>query len=231
MRVERPAGLGGHASEPGHDQLAQIPGCGLGVEPQQALMRRRGDRRRLEQQAAVLQHRPAEPPLGAAQDLVAVGAAGGRLHHQVAAGATVEAEQPLVVARRAIAARMPQGRHTSLPQFGGERLVEHVVEHLRVAAPGMAAGHGHRVGEVGAVDDRAATARPPHERQPGDHGRGPGVGQTLEATEGNGRLGPAIDPHQWSVEGHRLRGQHLVGRHVLRPRGGLVPPGDQAARG
>ena len=50
---------------------------------------------RAKQQAAMLYHRPAKPPLGAAEDLVAVGGLSG--DHDVTAGPAIEAEEPLLV--------------------------------------------------------------------------------------------------------------------------------------
>lgn len=130
----------------------------------------------------MLEHCGLEPPLGTSQDFVAVGLTFG-LDHEIPAGPPIETEQPGFVTRPAVSAGMQPGSDSVLLEHARESTVKRVVEHLGVASPGMPAGHSHGVGKVTAVDDGPAAARPTDERQAGDGGRLPGVGESLESTE------------------------------------------------
>ena len=177
-----------------------------------------------EQQAAVLQHRAPQPPLGAAEDLMPVAGVGiGRGHDHIAPGPPVEAEQPPLVAAGLVAAWMQRGGDAVPLQEAHERGMESVVEDLCRCPPGMLPRHGHGVGEVAAVEDATSAARPPHEADAGRVGPRPGVGEPLKSAQRQRRLGPAIEPHQRPAGRHRFSRQDLVGRHVVGAGGGRGP--------
>ena len=92
-----------------------------------------------DEQTAVLQHRPLEPPLGTAHDLVAPTTRGGRLlmHDEIPGSPPVEAEEGVVPGGRGrcrggAARRTPQhGLDVLLAEGFGHRSMQGVVQHLR----------------------------------------------------------------------------------------------------
>ena len=138
--------------------------------------------RRLFQEAAVLQHGSLEATLGAAQNLVVVSGIC-RPHHQVAAGTSIEAEEAVFVPSVSAPTRVQAGCDALLPQHFNQGFVEGVVEHLWVAAPGMAPWHGDGIGHVAAVDDGSTAAGPPDDGEPGDPRKRLRIAEPLKATQ------------------------------------------------
>ena len=142
-----------------------------------------------QQETPVLEDRAPQPSLGTAENLgVAAEAAIPHRHDHIPDRPPVETEE-WTFRRRPRGGKRPEPRirirpitprsprscdprrqarlDTGRRQLGNERLMDRVVKPLRRSPAGVRPWHGHREGDVAAVEDCAATARPADDPQAG----------------------------------------------------------------